>query len=274
MNRLATGRLVALSLTVLLAAGLGAVVTVAWYTLGPAAFVSGWILFTLVVILSLYNLRKKLPIPPIGKSATWLHFHVYLGLLSVVLFGMHIKFQVPRGPFEVFLAAMFLTVAGSGVIGLIYSRVLPGRLADRQYEVIFERIPLLYRRVQDQAHKLVLEAIDETETTTIADLYCRRLAGFFERPRYFWHHLFNSSRPRNILLSELKNLDRYLNDHEREIAGQMLQLVNQKDDLDYHRAQQGTLKGWLFVHIGLTYSLWVLVITHVVLVHLFWGGMR
>jgi len=51
-------------------------------------------------------------------------------------------------------------------------------------------------------------------------------------------------------------------------------LVRQKDGLDYHYALQLVLKGWLFTHIPLTYSLLLLTLVHVVLVFAFSGGAR
>ena len=51
-----------------------------------------------------------------------------------------------------------------------------------------------------------------------------------------------------------------------------IKLIQAKDSLDYHRAMQGLLKGWLFVHIPLTYAMLVFIFVHVVLVHAFRGG--
>ena len=69
-------------------------------------------------------------------------------------------------------------------------------------------------------------------------------------------------------------LDRYLSRPGRETGRQLARLVREKDDLDYHRALQGRLKLWLFVHIGLTYGLLFAAILHGVLAHSFGGGLR
>ena len=57
-------------------------------------FLSGWILFASVLILTAYNARKKITMLPIGSAASWLQVHIYLGLLSVLLFLLHI---IPGG---------------------------------------------------------------------------------------------------------------------------------------------------------------------------------
>jgi hypothetical protein len=74
-------------------------------------------------------------------------------------------------------------------------------------------------------------------------------------------------------LSEIEDLDRYLAPPHRETGRKLADLVRRKDDLDYHRALQGRLKVWLFLHIGLTYSLVILAVAHGVAVHLFHGGL-
>jgi peptidoglycan biosynthesis protein MviN/MurJ (putative lipid II flippase) len=51
-------------------------------------------------------------------------------------------------------------------------------------------------------------------------------------------------------------------------------LVREKDTLDLHRAMQLLLKGWLFVHIPLTYGMLVFASLHVVVVYAFSGGAR
>ena len=68
-------------------------------------------------------------------------------------------------------------------------------------------------------------------------------------------------------------MDRYLNDEERNFAAQLRELAEKKDELDYQYALQATLKGWLFVHVPLTYSTILLMSLHAVLAYAFRGGM-
>ena len=107
------------------------------------AFLTGWILFAAMLVLTFYNARKKLSFLPLGNSETWLQIHIYLGLFTALLFFIHLNFRAPSGGFEITLAALFALVTGSGVVGLLFSRVLPRRLATRGGEVIFEKIPAL-----------------------------------------------------------------------------------------------------------------------------------
>ena len=236
-------------------------------------FLSGWLLLGTVVFLVLLNLRKKLPVLPLGSAAAWLQFHVYAGWLAIALFVLHVGPSIPDGWLEGTLGLMFVLVAGSGVVGLAISRSFAARLARRGEEVIFERIPIFIARLRKEADDLALRSTRETESTTIADFYVERLRPFFEAPRNFTQHLRNSNRARFVILADIDDMERYLNPKEREFSERLRALVRKKHELDYHYALQATLKGWLFVHIPLTYGLLILAAIHTVLVHALSGGL-
>jgi hypothetical protein len=236
------------------------------------AYLSGWVLLALMLILAAYNGRKKLPFLPLGTSESWLQFHLWAGLLTVVLFLVHIRFKAPTGWFEGILAWLYLLVTLSGVAGWILSRRVPKRLATRGGEVLFERIPAIRVALREQAEGLASKSVADARSVTIADFYAQQLKGFFDGPRNFWLHLFEARHPLNLLLNKINDLNRFLNDKEREMLDQMAHLVRQKDGLDYHYTWQFLLKGWLFVHIPLTYSLLLFSFVHVVLVFAFSRG--
>ncbi len=236
------------------------------------AYLTGWVLLVAMFLLALYNARKRLPFLPLGHSETWAQLHIYAGFFTVVLFLIHLNFRLPTGWFEGTLAWLYALVTGSGIAGLLLSRVLPRRLATRGGEVIYEKIPALRHALRETAEALALGG--ETPSPTIAEFYVRQLSGFLAGPRNFWPHLLDSRRPLNALLSELEDLRRFLNESEQATLDKLTQVVRQKDGLDYHHALQTTLKLWLFVHLPLTYSLMICSVLHVVLVFAFAGGAR
>ena len=274
MRTLSSRRRNAIVLTILAGAAISLYLWAYSMRLAASSYVSGWILLCIMLVLMSYNLRKKLPFLPLLKSSTWLQIHIYLGFLSILLFLQHTSFGlIPNGTLESMLAALYWLVAGSGIVGLFLTRTLPGRLSVRGEELLFERMPIYRRNIHEEAERLVLAAVEEAGTTTLADYYQRRLANYFNGFRNFWHHLIESKRPRHNLETELSDLDRYLSDREREIASDLQELVFVKDDLDYQHALQKTLKGWLFIHIAFTYSLMIVALVHVVVVHAFKGGL-
>lgn len=236
------------------------------------AFLTGWALLGGMFVLTIYNVRKKLPFLPLGKSETWLQIHIYLGFFTTLLFLIHLKFRLPHGWFETVLAWLFVLVSISGMAGLFFSRVLPRRLATRGGEVIFEKIPGQRHALKTEAEKLSLAA--DAKSPVIAEFYTGRLAGFFSGPKNLWLHLVESRRPVGALLAELEDLRRFASETDRVKIELLVLLVRQKDGLDYHRALQLALRSWLFIHIPLTYGLLIFTAWHMVLVFGFSGGVR
>ncbi len=269
----AARRWFAIALTAVIAVAGSAVLVSRSLSLRDTAWESGWVLLAVMLFLASYNLRKKLTYPPLLTSSTWLQLHVYVGVLSVVLFLSHIGLRMPNGLFEGALAAVYVCVAASGLVGLALSRLIPGRLTVRGEEVLFERIAVYRRQLRERAEAVIVESEQESGTTTLTEFYARRLADFFYGPRHAWRHVVQSTRPLTDLMHELRSLERYLNDRERETLRELTELVEAKDSLDYHRTMQGMLKGWLFVHIPLTCVLLVLTAAHVVIIHAFVGAM-
>ena len=248
--------------------------------LRPGLLASGWLLASFVLFLTLYNVRKKLAYFPLFKSASWLQLHIYVGLLSIVLFTLHAGFEfggewhVPRGGFNRVFGLIYAVTAISGIVGLLLTRVFPSRITDRGEEFIFERIPIFVRQIRERAADLIVQGVADSDALTLPDFYSLKLEWFFARPRHFWLHLIHSRRPLLTLIRELDLLDRYLNDGEKKIAGELTRLIEKKDAIDYAWALQRTLKGWLFIHIGLTYSLIAFLAVHVLIAFAFTGEVR
>lgn len=235
------------------------------------SYLTGWLLFGLIVVLTLFNLRKRVPFFPLLSSESWLQFHIYVSLLTVVLFAIHTSYRLPAGGFELALACLYALVMLSGFFGLIVSRGFPKRLSVRGGEVLFERIPAVRLQLKEQAEALVKSSGD-AQSSILANFYSRELKGFFERNRNIRSHWMQSASPLNRLLNKMSDLSRYLNDDEQAKLNQIAGLVRQKDALDYHYALQLVLKGWLFAHIPLTYALLLFIFIHIILVFAFSGG--
>src|SRR2546422_3647423 len=134
-------------------------------------YLSGWALFSLILALTLYNGRKKLPFLPVFSSEAWLQFHIYAGLLTAVLFAIHLGYRVPKGWLQGTLAWLYVLVMLSGFFGLFLSRTIPKRLTTRGGEVFFEEIPALRRQLQARAEVLALKSIPDAGSSIMADFY-------------------------------------------------------------------------------------------------------
>ena len=235
-------------------------------------YLSGWVLLGIIIILAGYNVWKKLPFLPLGTSEGWLQFHIYAGLFSAAIFFVHVRWRWPTGIFEQLLTFMYAAVMLSGIAGWVISRTFPKRLTARGGEVIYEQIPLIRTNLRKSAETLALESIPEARKSTIADFYSAELAAFFADRRNRVYHLLESRIPLNRLQTKIAELNRFLNQQERDRMSQIAAYVREKDGLDYHYALQSTLKFWLFTHIPLTYGLILFALLHLLLVTAFSGG--
>ena len=266
-----TRRLRSVLLTLVAALLLALVFYAGSITFVDTAYLTGWVLFAVILMLAFFNLRKRLTYPPLLKAATWLRLHVYLGSLAVLVFAFHTRMQIPTGALEVTLYLLFVALAASGFVGLYLSRTIPNSLADRGNEVIFERIPRFRRELSDRMQALVLAAVETEAAFILSDFYRDRLHPYLAGPTDYWAHLIRSTRPRELLLHELHELRRYLSDGEIAVADEIAEIIRLKYDLDFHYVRQGLLKIWLFIHIPVTWVLLLLLLAHIVIVYAFAG---
>lgn len=240
--------------------------------LASSSIATGCILLAAVWFLAFYNIRKKFPFLPLGTSATWLQWHLYVGIGSIGVFALHAGIAWPTGILESTLAATYAATVISGLVGLYLTRTIPVQLARVGEEVIYERIPALRSQLGQQAEEVVMQAVTTAGTTTLADFYSDRLFGFFRRGRGLNYFFRPTTALRRGLMAEMQHLRRYLSEAELTACERLFALVRRKDDLDFHRARQGLLKVWLFLHIGLTYALVALGIVHGLAAAAFRGG--
>jgi hypothetical protein len=272
VKTLARRRVRNFSLTLLLFAAVGAAVHLQTVALRDTSALTGWLLVGGFVLLALYNLRKKLPMLPLFDSASWLQVHLYLGLLTAAVFVLHAGWQLPTGRFEGVLWGLSVALFVTGALGIALSRIAPGALTWHGERVIYERIPRLRRELADEVEQLATQSVEETVSGTIAGFYAERLKHYFASPRNRLAHLLGSKRPLHRMCREMTTLERYLTDEGRATLKQIEDCVIAKHNLDFQQTWQGLLKGWLFLHIPLTYAALVAVPVHVVLVYAFAAG--
>jgi hypothetical protein len=253
-------------------AGLIVISTIAWalnlvlqVSLRESAIYSGFLLFAVVLGLTIFNSRKKLPFLPLVRASTWLQVHIYVGYFCFFIFLLHIHFSRPRGALEIALAAVFCVVVFSGFFGIFISRLLPSRLTLSGEPLIHERIPAYRREIQQEVEALIRKAETETQSSTLADFYLVELRPFFQRLPTAFDALGGIDRRVDRLLKKLHALNRYLNDAEKAIATEMRDWIETAQNVHFQYAAQRLLKLWLFVHIPFTYSLILLALVHAVL---------
>lgn len=238
-------------------------------------FLDGWILTGCMFVQLLFHVRKKFPASPVGKAATWLKVHVYLGYVVVAAFLIHTSYSWPETWFELALWALFVLVVSSGLVGLYLTSSIPGKLHQRHGEQLtFQQIPTARLNLFREVNALVLESVSPQGSPEISQYYATRLRSYFRKPQNLRAHLSGSRRPLEQICGEITDLERRANSTGRKILSSLKKLVIAKYDLDHQYTIHGLLNSWLFIHIPATYSLIVLSILHVAVVYAYSSGVR
>ncbi len=237
--------------------------------LASASVPTGWTLFAILTGLALFNIRKKFPAFPLVNSSSWYVFHVAGGFLAIGIFWLHIGSFWPVGLYERCLAILFYLCTFSGILGLIIQKLFPLRLTQSGAEYIYERIPSEISEIQKNAQDLLLACTRETSRDTLATHYLETLHWFFQRPRFFFSHLFGGEKSAHWIQQRCSNLERFLNAQERGYLRKLFALADVKRKIDLHYALQTVLKSWLIVHLPLAAALMALIVWHIMVVHVY-----
>ena len=110
--------------------------------------------FGLMIFAGLLSLRKKFPIWRIGRAATWMRGHLWLGVLSFPLILMHGGFHF-GGTLTRVLMWMFVVVFVSGILGVGLQHYLPRIQTERlPMETIYEQIDRVRSQLAQEARKM------------------------------------------------------------------------------------------------------------------------
>ena len=215
------------------------------------------------------------------KSATrWKKVHVLLGYVLVAAFISHSDFTLPDTAFEWALWAAFVLVTVSGIFGTYLAWALKSKRGIDE-SISYDRIPA--RRAElAQAVRAAATSADSTAAALalpvqphdawVTDLYATQLRDFFQGQRNTAGHLVGSQRHVGRLTGEIDSLSRYVSVQSQQKLAVIKELVIEKDRLDFARVYLGLSKGWLYVHVPVTYALIVLTVVHVLVAYAYSSG--
>lgn len=242
-----------------------------WLQFSHPAYFSGWLLLAVMLVLLLFNARKKFPYLPLGSARAWAQWHYYLGLFLFLLFFLHVPWRLPNGGFEIMLFVFFLLEVLSGVVGLYLSRQLPRIMNKRGEPVLYDRIAGFRHQLRERIETQVADSVERLRSTAIAKFYHEQLMAYLLKPRHYWSHVVDLPAPYKHWEHQFTSLHRYLDDAEIQMLAEIKRLFFKKIDLDLQYAGQSLLRAWLFFHIPLGYVLLLLVLVHLLLTYSFSG---
>jgi hypothetical protein len=277
-----TGQTVKVLLTAAISGGLFWLVWIYGNGLRDPRYLDGWVLAGgMSLQLSFHIAIKTASLSP-KSAARWRKIHIFIGYLLIAAFISHSDFSLPDTGFEWALWAGFVLVALSGIFGTYLAWSLQAKHGIDE-RIGYDRIPTRRAELARDVHAAVAET--DLAAAAIAlpappydawimDLYTDHLQDFFQGQRNFTAHLIGSRRPLKRLTDEIDNLSPYVDKQSQKKLAVIKNLVVEKDWLDFAHVYLGLTKGWLFVHVPVTYALIILTVLHVVVVYAFSSGTR
>ena len=280
MARVLTGQTVQGLSIAAIASGLFWLVWIYGNGLRDPRYLDGWVLASGMSLQLYFHIAIKTARLSPKSVMRWRKFHIFVGYLLIAAFISHSDFTLPDTGFEWALWAAFVLVTLSGIFGTYLAWSLQAKRGIDAH-VGYERIPA--RRAE--LARDVQSAVATTDPSAAAialpgpphdawimDLYTNHLRDFFQGQRNVTAHLIGSQRPLKRLTDEIDNLSPYVDQLSQEKLAAIKSLVVEKDRLDFARVYLGLTKGWLFVHVPVTYALIVLTVLHVLVVYAFSSG--
>lgn len=272
-----TGRVLLLATLV---AGLFGLVSIYRDGLRDPRYLDGWVLAGgMGLQLGFHAALKATGLSP--KSIMRLRrFHVAIGYLLVAVFLSHSNFSLPDTGFELALWAGFVVVTLSGAFGTYLGWALRSN-GESDVHVSYDRIPTRLAELARDVQQIIAAPDPNSAAMAlpapsydawIADLHANHLQGFFARRGNFFAHLIGSRRPLQRLREEISNLSRYVDAQGQKKLAAISELATEKDGLDRALVHSRLARGWLFVHVPVTYALVVLSVLHVLIVYSFSSG--
>jgi hypothetical protein len=240
---------------------------------------------------ALLGARKRRPHYRLGRAATWLRGHLWLGALSLPLVLFHAGFAF-GGTLTSVLMWMFLAVYVTGVVGLVLQQFLPRVMTQSlPQETVFEQLDHVRGELLSEAEQLVkgeggavarAKSAGRVQGRVVESRAAAAEAGpdrnalqlFLERQLrpYFGDDGARRSRladasARAALFEELRRaVDPALHAVTRDLEA----LCGQREQLEMQRRLHLWLHGWLLVHVPLSYAMILLGVVHA-LMALYYG---
>lgn len=248
--------------------------------LRDARYLDGWMLAGGMLIQVYYHVRRQTGGFAPKSAMAWRQFHIFIGYLIFALFISHTDYGLPNTIFEWALWSCFILITLSGIFGTYLAWVVPEKLGAND-RTSLERIPIMRAEIGKKIHALATTA-DKGQLELalpispyedwIHDLYKNHLRTFLQGSRNRIAHLFGAQRHLKKIISEIDDLERYVDKSGRDKLFEMKALVLDKDRLDFAHVHLSLNKLWLFIHVPLTYTITILAVLHVLVVYAYSSG--
>ncbi len=237
-----------------------------------AGIVFGALGLAAIFALLFFGVRKRDYRSRWGRLESWLHIHIYLGLLSFVLILLHSGFRFHD---KVAIAAFIVLglVVATGIWGaLLYQRV-PRLLSEVQTNLPAEEISDQLNQLARSMARLAGErsaAFREVNRVLLAEAlpgYFAGWRGLFRKVSLFKGSGTEKDGMRQVLFARVGA-------EEQEDLRRLLVLSRQRRELHrrfvVQQRYKNLLQVWLYLHVPLSIALLAVVAAHLIAVFYFW----
>ncbi len=195
----------------------------------------------------------------LGKSRSWLYFHLYGGALFLLLVLMHSGFRLPVGALNWWIWILSVWTVLSGLLGLGLQKWIPRVLASGlSVEVNYDRIPELADEIRQRAETLAATCDD-----SVRALFQKKVAPTLAAPKRNLIFFLDPTGGIQARLKPFHYLEGRLPTAERQKLLELERLYRAKLEIDAHYTLQRALRGWLYLHAPLSLVLVALVALHI-----------
>ena len=243
------------------------------YTHGgtPIGLLYGTVGLLLILILAYFGVRKRSYRSKFGTLETWLHSHIYLGLLVLLIILFHSGFRF-NDKIAVTALILLTVVVLSGLVGAILYAMVPPMLADVKSD-------LSAGEISDQINQLAqkMARLASEKSAAFQKIYADHVQA--ERPGImagwsimFRRHLRQRSE-KNSSGSFQVYQDQVGPDEQSDLT-QLLVLAQQMRELNDRLIDKqryiNIMASWLYLHVPLTVVMMVFVTVHVIAFFYYW----
>jgi len=238
---------------------------------------------------ALAGVRRKRPHYRVGRAATWLKGHLWLGALSFPLVFFHAGFEF-GGPLARVLMWIFILVFLTGLFGLALQQILPRFMTQNlPQEIVYEQIDHVCRELLEEVEQLatgkgrrclgvgreksdgsIQGRVVESRTAPAGNgpdraplvRFVDKHVKFYFQPRAMGESPLGDPNGRRALFEELKS------DVDPQLHGDVADLLaycEQRAQLDAQRRLHLWLHGWLLIHVPLSWTMILLTAVHAVM---------
>ncbi|MGQ0793526.1 MAG: hypothetical protein ACT4NX_05490 [Deltaproteobacteria bacterium] len=231
----------------------------------PMGLLYGILGLAAILLLMYYGIRKRKYVGNVGTLKGWLSFHIYIGVLTLLIVPMHAGFKFDLNVHTLAFALMAVVVI-SGIFGGYFYVNFPIRFTKQGGE-------LLYDKFDDEINKLIgqMRALAKGKSALFAQKAEEAISYGLPKGRSGWGLVFGSYKSG---ISESEYMNRLQKDltsipeAEREDYQRLAVAYLQKAELQKRFVSQmrikNLLEAWLHIHLPVSFAMLIALTAHIV----------